>query len=247
MSGNIDPITLIFIVLAIVIALRLRSVLGRRDDNERRGPLDGYQPPRAPGVPREETPAERDNVVTLPTARGEGEVATAANKAADSRDGIRKYAAEGSELEKGLLEIAAADRSFDPDGFVKGARTAYEMIVMAFAEGNRKLLKQLLSKEVFEGFNAAIDEREKRQLMVDSSFVGISRTDLVDARLRNGRTARITIRFVSSLITATHDRDGNVVDGDPKKVSEVTDIWTFSRDTASRDPNWQLVATEAAV
>jgi predicted lipid-binding transport protein (Tim44 family) len=246
MSGNIDPITLIFIVLAIVIALRLRSVLGRRDDSERRGPMDGYTPPRSRTVQREETHAERDNVVTLPSARSEGEVATTAKKTADALDSIRKYAAEGSELEKGLLEIVAADRSFDPDGFVKGAKTAYEMIVMAFAEGNRKLLKQLLSKEVFDGFNAAIDEREKRQLMVDSSFVGISKTELIDARLRNGRTARITVRFVSSLITATHDRDGNVVDGDPKKVSEVTDLWTFSREASSRDPNWQLVATEAA-
>ena len=181
----------------------------------------------------------------MPSASANGEP-VATKESVDIEEKVKKFAASGTALETGLLEIGRADRSFDPEHFISGAKTAYEMIVMAFAEGNRKLLKQLLAKQVYDGFVAAIDEREKKQLMVDSSFIGIDRAELVNAELRNGRTARVTIKFVSSMITATHNRDGVVVDGDPKKVREVTDIWTFAREAPSRDPNWLLVATEAA-
>jgi predicted lipid-binding transport protein (Tim44 family) len=118
------------------------------------------------------------------------------------------------------------------------------MIVNAFAEGDRRTLKNLLSREVFEGFESAIGEREKRGETVDSKFVSIDKADIVAADLR-GRTAQLTVRFHSKLITATRDRSGNVIDGSAEKVTDVTDVWTFARDTGSRDPNWRLVATEA--
>ncbi len=119
------------------------------------------------------------------------------------------------------------------------------MIVMAFAGGNRRTLRQLLEKEVYDGFVGAIDDREKRGEKVDSSFVGIDRADIIEAELKR-KMAQVTVKFVSQLITSTRDKDGKVIEGDPKKVREVTDIWTFARDTSSRDPNWKLVATEAA-
>ncbi len=245
-----DPVTLIFLVVAILVGLKLRGALGQQDDDDDGRPMDGYGPPKTRGSAHKETPRRDDNVVTLPTRDGQVGLdpypAQKEKKSVNMADQISKFAKKGSALEKALQEVAAADKSFEPEAFLEGAKTAYEMIVMAFAEGNRKLLKQLLAKEVFEGFTGALDAREKKKLIVDSSFIGIDRAEIASAELRNQRTIRITVKFVSSLITATHTRDGEVVEGDPKKVREVTDIWTFARDANARDPNWQLVATESA-
>ncbi|MCC2112580.1 MAG: Tim44 domain-containing protein, partial [Hyphomicrobiales bacterium] len=122
---------------------------------------------------------------------------------------------------------------------------AYEMIVTAFAEGDRKALKNLLAKEVYDGFVAAISDREARAETIESTFIGIDKSEIVEAEVKSG-TAQITVRFLSQLISATRDKDGQLIDGDPNKITEVTDIWTFARDVNSRNPNWKLIATEAA-
>ena len=118
------------------------------------------------------------------------------------------------------------------------------MIVNAFAEGDRRTLKNLLSREVYDGFESAISEREKRGETVENRFVSIDNAEITAAELR-GRIAQLTVRFQSKLVTATRDKDGNVTDGNAEKVTDVTDVWTFARDLSSRDPNWKLVATEA--
>jgi predicted lipid-binding transport protein (Tim44 family) len=118
------------------------------------------------------------------------------------------------------------------------------MIVNAYAEGDRRALKNLLSREVYDGFEAVIRDREARGETVETKFVSIDATDITAAEIR-GRNAQITVRFVSQLITVTRDRSGNVIEGNPEKVTEVTDVWTFARDVSSRDPNWKLVATES--
>jgi predicted lipid-binding transport protein (Tim44 family) len=138
-----------------------------------------------------------------------------------------------------------ADPSFDPGLYLDGAKMAYEAIVMAFAEGDDATLKQLLGNDVYEGFARAIRERESRGEKVQSSLVGIDKADIIEAEVKN-RTAYVTVKFVSELISVTRDAEDEVVEGDPKKVREVTDIWTFCRDIASKNPNWKLVATEAA-
>jgi predicted lipid-binding transport protein (Tim44 family) len=120
---------------------------------------------------------------------------------------------------------------------------AYEMIVMAYADGDRKTLKNLLSREVFDGFVSAISDRESRSEKIQSSFVGIDKAEIVSAEMKNGE-AHITLRIVSELISATRDKAGEVIDGDPETVAEVKDVWTFARDTRAKDPNWKLVATE---
>jgi predicted lipid-binding transport protein (Tim44 family) len=112
------------------------------------------------------------------------------------------------------------------------------------ANGHRRTLKNLLSREVYDGFEQAIGEREKRGETSETKFVSIDKADVVGAELR-GKTAQMTVRFVSQLITVTRDRAGAVIDGSPDKVTDVTDVWTFARDLSSRDPNWKLVATEA--
>ncbi len=153
-------------------------------------------------------------------------------------------AEEGSALAKSLESIAEADPSFTPKSFVEGAKLAYEMIIDGFAQGDKANLKNLLSKDVFDGFAAAIDQRAAAGQKVESRFVGIDHAKIVGAAL-TGTLANITIEFVSELISATYAKSGEVVDGDPKEIRTVTDVWTFERDVSSRNPNWKLVATQA--
>ncbi|MCP4382538.1 MAG: Tim44 domain-containing protein [Hyphomicrobiales bacterium] len=236
MDGFIDIYTIIFLALAIVVFLYLRSILGRRTGNER-PPFDPYSRTEAPP-----TASGDENVISLPPRRSGGDAAADIAPAAEAQ--IKTLAPEGTSLNEALRAIAGADRSFDPDGFLNGAKGAYEMIVTAFAEGDRKTLKQLLSREVYDGFVAAISEREGRQETIEFRFVGIDKAEITDAYLK-ASSAHITIRFASKLISATHDSEGRVIDGDPVHVGDVTDIWTFAREVNSRDPNWKLVATES--
>ena len=200
-----DIYTIIFLALAVFIFLRLRSVLGQRTGRER--------PPYDPYSARDAVRgATNDNVVTLPGRGGE----TTQKPADTSEPGERwKGIAEtGSAMAAGLDSIAREDKTFDAKHFIAGARAAYEMIVLAYAEGDRRSLKNLLSREVYDGFEGAIRERENKGDTVETRFVAI-------------------------------DKSGNVIEGNPDKVTDVTDVWTFARDLSSRDPNWKLVATEA--
>jgi predicted lipid-binding transport protein (Tim44 family) len=234
-----DIYTIIFLALAVFIFLRLRSVLGQRTGRER-PPFDPYSARDAVRSPASE------KVVTLPP-RPAAEPATTrpvdppAPPAVDRWKGI---AETGSSTATGLDAIVAAEPSFDVKHFITGARAAYEMVVTAFAEGDRRQLRNLLSREVYDGFDTAIGEREGRGETAETRFVSIDGATITAAELR-GRTAQITIRFVSKLVSATHDRSGNVIDGNAEKVTDVTDVWTFARDISSRDPNWKVVATEA--
>ena len=244
MDGNIDVITLLFLIVAVVAIFKLRSVLGRRTGDEE---ARYERQARASQEARERAAAIKDKVVTMPRReQREGTTVAAQDqvKTADAEARVKVYAAGNTSLEKSLLDVAKADPTFDPDGFLRGAKQAYEMIVTAFAEGNRKMLKDLLSREVYDGFVGAIADRETRAEQIDQSFVGINKAEIVEAELK-GSTAQITVNFVSQLISATRDSSGAVIAGDPQRIRDVTDIWTFARDTKSRDPNWRLIATQA--
>lgn len=183
-----------------------------------------------------------DNVVTLPTRKANKGKARATKSA--EQIAIDEIAKPRTKLNKALNAILDADSNFDPKQFLSGGEMAYEMIVSAFADGDRKSLKGLLSKEVFEGFSGAIDARENRGEVLKSTFVGIESASISRAEC-SGSEAQIAIRFVSEIISATYDKEGELIDGDPEQVAEVTDIWTFARDLKSHDPNWKLVATES--
>ncbi|MGE0626221.1 MAG: Tim44/TimA family putative adaptor protein [Hyphomicrobiaceae bacterium] len=242
MDGNL--ITLISIVVALIAIWKLRSVLGRRtQDDEAR--IDRQVRARAE---RERAAAAQGKVVALPRREREDAASSQGGNnqttLADAEARVKTFATDPA-IENGLLAILRADRSFDPEHFLTGAKQAYEMIVTAFAEGNRKMLKDLLSRDVMEGFSAAIAEREKRGEVIDQSFVGISKADIVEAELKNGQ-AVVTVKFDSQLISATRDSNGEVIAGDPQKIADVTDIWSFARDVSTRNPNWRLVATQSA-
>ncbi|ESW62784.1 Tim44/TimA family putative adaptor protein [Mesorhizobium sp. M0761] len=230
--GFFDFGTIFFLIAAVVIFFQLRNVLGRRTGSER-PPFDPYTASRT----EKDATQKPENVVSLPRKRMPGETA------AETYAAIDAFAKPDTDLNKGLRAIKDNDPSFDPKVFVDGAKMAYEMIVMAYADGDRKTLKNLLSREVFDGFVAAIGDREAKAEKIQSSFVGIDKADIVSAEMKGGE-AHITLRIVSELISATRDKAGAVIDGDPETVAEVKDVWTFARDTRSRDPNWKLVATE---
>lgn len=228
-----DASTLIFIVAAVFIFLRLRSVLGTRTGHER--------PPRDPFArpdKRAEAP-ETDNVVTLPRRK------TDSPAAAQAMADIDAIAPAGDPLNRALRDIREKDATFAPGSFVEGAKLAYEMIVLAFADGDRKTLKNLLASDVYDGFAAALDEREKRGEKVQSSFVGIKEARIVAAEIKAPSEANVTLQIASEIITATIGKDGTVIEGDPETVIEASEVWTFARDLRSRDPNWKLVSTEA--
>lgn len=230
MQSSFDLTTIVFIGLAIFVAWRLRSVLGQRTGAERPPEVltrrDPQGPERADG-----------NVVRLPGAE---------RPAAEPPAGERwaGFAEPGSPLAQGLDAVAAADPGFDARQFVEGAKMAYEMIVTSFAQGDRKVLKDLLARDVYDGFDRAISEREKAGHKAQTTFVSIDEARITAAELR-AKQVQITVRFASSLISSTVDAGGNVVEGSTDKVANVNDIWTFARMAGTRDPNWQLIATES--
>ncbi len=213
---------LVLAMVAGIVLFRLYTVLGRRTGNER-PPQDRFQ--RIGGS--SEKPATNDNIVRLPE-RGP-QRAEAAGQAAGP-------------AAQGLMDIKLADRTFDTDHFLEGARHAYEMIVTAFARGDRAALRPLLSEEVFAAFDQVIRERERKNERVEFTFVGFREVKLTAAALKR-TVAEITVSFFSQFISATLDASGALVEGDSKSVREVTDIWSFERDVRSSDPNWRLVAT----
>ena len=230
---DVDIYTIIFLALAVFIFLRLRNVLGQRTGAER-PPYDRAARDVVQG-------AQDNNVVPLP-----GKVIDQASAAPSAEsppaDRWKGLAEPGTALALGLDAMAAQDTSFDPQHFISGARSAYEMIVLAFANGDRRALKDLLSSEVYDSFEAVIRDREKHDQKTETRFVSIDKAELVGAEVRD-RSAQLTVRFVSQMISVTRDRAGAIVDGNPEKVTDITDVWTFARDITSRDPNWKLVGT----
>jgi predicted lipid-binding transport protein (Tim44 family) len=241
MTEAFDIYTLLFLVLAVVIFVRLRSVLGRRTGNER-PPYDPYaaRDAGASGAPKHNEP-----VVALPQGRSAPVHETSVPSVEDIEAKLSSHAPKDSPLRQSLTQLLRVDPGFTPEQFLDGAKAAYEMIVTAFADGDRQMLRQLLGDDVYEGFETAIDEREKKGEKVESTLIGIDRADIIEAEIK-ARMAYVTVKFVSELISVTRDAEGEVVEGDAKKQREVTDIWTFARDTSSSNPNWKLVATEAA-
>lgn len=217
-------LTLIFAAVAAFVLYKLRSVLGRREGHEQR-------PPDIFAEAERSAPAETGNDAVLP---GPGQ-------SSRETDGVDPE----SPAAGGIREIQAIDRSFDPAGFLEGAKAAFEMIVEAFARGDRDALEPLLAPGVFANFEGAIAEREKAGETLETTIVAFNSAELTAAGMQ-GREARVTVTFVSEQSNTVKDADGNLVDGDPAAVEKITDIWTFARDTRSRDPNWHLVETDGA-
>ncbi len=223
-DGFLDLI--LFAMIAAFLVFRLRSVLGRRTGHER--------PPPDPNTQQPGEPPSKDNVIELSDRTGLVE-------------NDETFAAEDSDdpLVAGVAQIRSADSNFSPEEFCEGAGTAFEMVVQAFAAGDLKTLRSLLNDEVYDNFSAAVKQREEADEELETTVIGIKSADLLEARLE-GRMAFVTVKFHSEQVNVTRDKGGEVVDGDPTQVTDVTDIWTFARNTRARDPNWTLVETRSS-
>jgi predicted lipid-binding transport protein (Tim44 family) len=224
MNGGFEYFDIIlFAMIAAFLVYRLGSVLGKRTGHERQGrePFG-----RVGGKDAPAGDAGNDNVVSMP-----------------QRDIPREDPEPDTPLGAAITQIKLADSSFTRKGFLEGARAAFEMVITAFALGDMKTLRALLSAEVYENFAEAIKSRERAKQTRETTLVGIDVAEIIEAKLEDKRYALVTVKYISQQVNATRDEENNVVEGDPNAIEKVTDIWTFKRDTRASDPNWQLVAT----
>jgi predicted lipid-binding transport protein (Tim44 family) len=239
MGGEFQFIDIIlFALVAAFLILRLRNVLGRRDGHQPQS-NDPFKPAERGERPVRAASRDHpdDKVIPLPD-RGERprEPAVDASWEGDTP--------EAGPLETGLAQIRTADPRFNDNEFLSGARMAFEMILGAFATGDTAALKPLLSPEVFSNFAQSIQERERAGETMELNVVEIRAADIVEAYMA-GRTAHVTVKFVSEQIVIVRNDKGEIIEGDPQHSTEATDFWTFARDTRSPNPNWTLVATGA--
>ena len=225
-DGSIIDIVL-FAMVAAFLFFRLRSVLGRRTGQERQRP-NPFARPTPEQRPDAGTPRPDPRLVVQPLPRAEPPASTGT--------------VAPTPLATGLAEIKLADPSFNEDGFLAGARVAFEMIVGAYARGDLATLRPLLVDDVYEKFAGAIRARQNAGETLETTLSAIRILDIIEARME-GRAAVVTIKVVSDQINLLRDRAGAVLDGDTSKPVEVIDLWTFSRNTRARDPNWTLIAT----
>ncbi len=233
---------ILFAAVAAFFVLRLRGVLGKRTGH------DKPPPGRDLFGKRRKAEAEDDKVISLPDRAGHPEAADAADEefdeefAEEAPTRAARADAPPAGREAGLAQIRKADASFDDMEFLGGASACFEMVINAFAAGDAKALRPLLSNDVYGDFAGAIEERGKGGLTLETTLVGINEAEIAGADLQ-GRTAFITIKFISEQVNVLRDKDGETVEGDQHHVTKITDLWTFARNTNSRDPNWTLVAT----
>jgi len=240
MEDLFDIGTLVAIGVAVFVLFQLRRVLGTRTGTER-PPVERQ---RTDGKP----PANDDKVVPMrPNQPAPPQSDADAERRALKLDAeVERLAHGDAAVAAGLRAIAAADPEFSPKGFLEGAKVAYEMIVTAFATGDRKTLKNLLERDVYEGFERAIADREAAGRTVDFTFVGLPKIEITEAEI-DKRDARLTIRFNAEVVEATRDKDGTLLEGNADQIREIADEWTFARNPKSRDPNWKLVAANQSV
>jgi predicted lipid-binding transport protein (Tim44 family) len=209
---------LFFAFLTGYMIFRLWGLLGKRT---------GFEAP--PPSPEKDA----DNVIALPVrAKPKGNLEEEISSASRLKFSV----------EAGMKEIQAADSSFRLEPFLDGAVTAFEMIIEAFARGDKNTLKPLLSSSVFKSFVGAIQEREEAQQTVETKVVHLKEPEVLSIEVK-GKQERITLKFVSEQITVTKDAEGKILDNPARLSLIMNDIWTFSRPIGSENPNWVLVAT----
>ena len=210
---------LVLAAIALFLVIRLKNVLGTRT---------GFEKPSAVETPRRDTSVRRDFEVI---------------EGGPDRD-ITDHVDDGTDDAKALAAMKLAEPGFNVTEFVSGARQAYEMILMAFENGDLEPVQPFLSEDVYEAFLSVISDREDKGLRVEANFIGVRETNLQQAEFdRADNDAQITLRFVGELTSVVRDAEGTVIEGNPNEIKKQRDVWTFGRVMGSDDPNWKLVAT----
>lgn len=206
--------------IALFLILRLKSVLGTREGFEK--------PKETVSRSTRSTKGARDFEVI----EGGVDHDIAAHVEVDSSTG------------RALSAMKRAEPGFSVNEFLTGARSAYEIILMAFENGDQEELKNFLSEDVYTSFTDVIETRNEEGLHVDASFIGLRELKLTDANFdEKTNEGEITIKFVGELTSVVRDIAGEIIEGSPEEVKKQKDVWTFARIMGSDDPNWQLVAT----
>jgi predicted lipid-binding transport protein (Tim44 family) len=219
-------IDIIFLaIVAAFILYKLRNELGKESG------IDPRELGRKPEAATEKD--MRENIITIPREEY--------NKALEETATLAKY--EHSPVSTGLLAIKTVDPSFSIVEFMVGAKTAFEWVLEAFSKGEKQKLVQLLSDDVFQSFSREIDAVRARNQKLDTTLVSILSQDVIEAGVRGGTTATITVKIISEQIQLVRDDKNTIIEGDASTVSRVEDEWTFERDIHSRNPNWKITAT----
>lgn len=214
----------VIVILAMVAAflgLRLYSVLGKRTGHEQQPAPQAEERAPMPVL----TPKRMEDIRLEPARPVDGLIAPAA--------------------EPGIRAIIGADRRFDVNQFAEGAKSAYRMILEAFWKGDREELSYLCDNDVHGSFAQAIEAREAAGHRLENRLIRIDRVQIADTSL-SGSVASITLRFDADIAAVTRDRDGNVIAGSMTDAVATHDVWTFTRDVKSSDPNWKLTETDEA-
>ena len=203
--------------IAVYLILKLRGVLGTRD---------GHEGPRADLAEPVNTRRTFEVIEGGPD------------------EDITDHAVEGSEAANALLGMKLAEPSFAVTDFLQGSKGAYEMILMAFENGDLESVRSFLSDDVYEAFASVVEARKEQGLSIEVEFIGVRETGLMGASFNPvDSRGEVDVRFVCELISAVRDANGEIVEGNETEVKRQRDVWTFGRTMGSTDPNWQLVAT----
>ncbi len=203
--------------IAVFLIIKLRAVLGSREGFEK------------PPVPLDPAPRPRRDFEVI--------------EGGPDRD-ITDHVAEGSPSAVALAAMKGVEPSFSVNTFLSGARSAYEMILMAFDRGDLDSIRPFIGADVEHSFAEAIEARREQGLIIDSKFVGMRELALHEATFDPAtREAEIAVRFVGEITTVVKNAAGDIVEGKPTEIKRQRDVWTFARKMGSSDPNWQLVAT----
>jgi predicted lipid-binding transport protein (Tim44 family) len=229
MNFDFDPLTVILMVAAALVMWKLKSVLGTKTGFETKNESD---PVRRPA-----------DVASNVSTMGNSQKSPTDQPAETLPPVWQGHAEPGSPSAQVFDQMAQSDPAFTVALFINGAKQAYEMIIEAYARGDRKTLKPLLTTETYDGFIKEIDRREKAGETVSLQFVGITGTTVHDVRL-DRNLATISLRFASQMISATKDKTGQILSGDAMQLRDVIDVWSFERDMTARNPNWKLAATD---
>lgn len=219
---------LLFAAFAVFMGFKLYNALGKKDFDE----------------PRPTAKPSNSNVVTFP--HGEAEQTPVQDVAfrdvKKEEDYTALEATYGAEVVNRVKEIRDIDPAFTVQHFLAGARYAFEMILAAYSKGDKATLQSLLARDIYKGFSEAIDARSQQGSNEENTLVSVESPTIKNISVQN-KTAQIVVEIISEQINLVKNKDGKVIEGDPSEVNKVSEMWTFSRNLTSPNPNWELVAT----
>lgn len=225
---------LLYALIAAGLVFWLKSILGTRDE--------GDLPPKRPMIfsdpeddAHEDAPKsarEGSNVVALDALMAPPPLAKLP----------RHVRIDNKTTENALEEIIKANPDFDLQHFALGAEQAFQMIIEAFADGDLETLKDLLADPVYQAFEKAILDRQSRGETVVTEVQSIDKLDIIEAVLKEN-ILKITVRFTAREICLIRDKEGEIISGDPEKITQMVDVWVFGRDMTSEGPEWYLYET----